>query len=124
MNRLEKLKFFAETLKSDGGTIDNDMIGCVWVLQNQKRVSIGDYWDFRVIYDNLQFNNEFINEDTIDDYDPETIEKLTRKSFAKIKKDVQSGYFYLLNYYDQDGKYHDGVFKLKSGYDVFKGLEK
>lgn len=70
-----------------------------YYLAKHGHVKIQNVDDASILYDNLVINNEIIDADTITEYDPKVIEKITRKKYATIKQDIKKGYVYLLNFY-------------------------
>ena len=122
-NKIKKLvNEWRKERENNGFIIDNDIINLTyWVIVNY--CSNIDYDDISIIYDSLEINSEFITLDTIDNYDKEQIEKITNHRFDYVKKQLDNGYFFLLDFYTVNSRgftehYDDICLKFKSGYNV------
>ena len=65
--------------------------------------TIKDKFDLMLLYDNLAINNEFLNVDNLEEYDPQTLCKIwgvTSQKYKTIKTNIlKNNCIYLLNYY-------------------------
>lgn len=119
MTNKQKIKLWATDRQALGYDLDSDILNLTYrVIKNYCRHI--DIDDIGGIYENLWINCEMITSDTLDDFSVATVERLTRHKLDYVKKQLNDGYFFLLNFYAfQNGclQRFDGCIRFKTGYD-------
>ena len=116
------LKEFNETRTAQGRPCDLTLLNICYFLGNFNHTELNNEWDACIIYDNLDINNEILDIDTIGDYEPTDIERITGHRYATIKRNIEAGYIYLLNYYSiKNGRttLKNCFIKLDSNWNIF-----
>ena len=119
MTNKQKIKLWANERLVYGYDIDSDILNLTyWVITHYCRHI--DIDDISCIYDNLRINCEMITTDTLNDFSVATVVRLTRHKIDYVKKQLNDGYFFLLNFYAFQNGYlrrFDGCLRFKTGYD-------
>lgn len=114
---------FNQLQQERGENLDKQILNIAAFLVAFRLTECNDIYDLYIIYDNLWINNEILDSDTIDDYDPETIKKRTFLKYETIKKNIiNNNKIYLLNYYSiKNGRDHlvNCFIELNSNYNIF-----
>lgn len=114
---------FNQLINERGENLDKQILNIAAFLVAFRLTECNDIDDLYIIYDNLWINNEILDTDTINDYDPETIKEITGHNYKTIKNNIlNNNKIYLLNYYNiKNGRetLKNCFIKLDANYNIF-----
>lgn len=114
---------FNQLINERGENLDKQTLNIAAFLVAFRLTECNDIDDLYIIYDNLWINNEILDTNTIDNYNPETIKEITGHNYKTIKNNIlNNNKIYLLNYYSiKNGRDHlvNCFIKLDANYNIF-----